>query len=92
MYRVIDGKDTGKTKKLLTECGKNNGLYVCRHPFGVAEKCRAYGITEVTAVGYEDFLQSDDWYTRKIYIDELEEFVDEFVGPMFSGYTLSKED
>ena len=92
MYRVIDGKDTGKTKKLLQECANNNGLYVCRHPNGVKEKCLVYGIPVVEAIGYGDFLLRDDWRTRKVYIDELEYFVEEMVAPNFAGYTLSKED
>ena len=54
MYKVIDGNDTGKTRKLLTECGAD-GIFVCAHPERVFDKCRAYGIQPVKAIGYNDF-------------------------------------
>lgn len=96
MYRVIDGNDTGKTRKLLTECG-TKGIFVCAHPERVFDKCRAYNIPAVKAVGYDDFIyllvegqlynKDDD---RPIYIDELEKFVKCCV-PYLAGYTLTNE-
>ena len=44
MIRIVDGRDTGKTKKLLEECSRTGGIYVCAHPERVLEKCRAYGL------------------------------------------------
>ena len=96
MYRVIDGNDTGKTRKLLTECG-TKGIFVCAHPERVDVKCRAYGIPLVKAIGYDDFkyllIESDlynDKDPRPIYIDELEKFVKHVV-PYLAGYTLTNE-
>lgn len=98
MYRVIDGNCTGKTKKLLIECGKDpNGLFVCAHPERVKSKCDAYGIPVVNAIGYEKWIE----IVRKdgtgmipqafnIYIDELEKFVS-CVVPYFAGYTLTND-
>lgn len=94
MYRVIDGNDTGKTKKLLTECG-NEGLFVCAHPDRIMEKCKAYDIPVVNAIGYDDLidrLKIEDIYDfnneTPIYIDELEKFIN-YAFPYLAGYTLT---
>lgn len=94
MYRVVAGNDTGKTKKLLTECGPT-GLFVCAHPERVGDKCKAYNIPLVTAVGYDeliDRLKVEDIYNMNdnvpIYIDEIEKFVN-YAFPYLAGYTLT---
>lgn len=96
MYRVIAGNDTGKTKELLTECGAD-GIFVCAHPERINEKCRAYNIPEVKAIGYDDFkylLIEGELYNdnddRPVYIDELEKFVNYCV-PYLAGYTLTND-
>ena len=96
MYRVIDGNDTGKTRKLLTECG-SDGLFICAHPERVTDKCKAYGIPLVKAIGYDDFkylLMEGELYNdnddRPVYIDELEKFVNYCI-PYLAGYTLTNE-
>lgn len=96
MYRVIAGNDTGKTRKLLTECG-TQGLFVCMHPERVADKCKAYNIPIVNAISYEDYLgmlKVDDIYNvnddRPVYIDELEKFINYRI-PYLAGYTLTND-
>lgn len=89
MLQIIDLNDTGKTKKLLAECAKNNGVFICRRPDKVAEKCLAYDIPQVQALGYnevENFVFRD----KCAYIDELEAFVLTLV-PALKGYTLTQE-
>jgi len=97
MIKIIDSNDTGKTKKLLKECGME-GLFVCANPTRIGEKCRAYNIPQVEAIDYEDFkkkLIADELYNnnddRDIYIDELEKFVNYCV-PYLAGYTLTKDN
>lgn len=97
MYRVIDKRDSGKTKKLLEECAKNHGVFVCRHPNNVRDKCEAYGIRYfdiVDVLGYEDYLIKDDYdnLNPKIYIDELELFTQYCVHGRLGGYSLTEED
>ena len=98
MYRVIDGNDTGKTRKLLTKCANDtNALFVCAHPYRVPDKCKAYGIPIVKAIGYEDYahqLVEEQFYNLHechVYIDELEKFMRILV-PYMTGYTLTNED
>lgn len=95
MYRIISGNNTGKTRKLLLECAEHNGVFVCSHPERVPERCEAYGIPVVQAIGY------DEWYkvarmepdkcidnAKDVYIDEIGKFVREFI-PYLKGYTLT---
>lgn len=96
MYRVIAGNDTGKTRKLLTECG-TEGLFVCAHPERIANKCKAYNIPVVKAIDYEELINRikvEDLYNMSdeepIYIDELEKFVN-YAFPYLAGYTLTND-
>ena len=79
MFKVIDKPDTGKTRRLLEECSKNNGIFVCKHPERVVEKCVAYGIdpNTITPKSYRNLLnhfigiksiKSD----TNVYIDDLD--------------------
>ena len=97
MYRVIDSRGTGKTRKLLTECAANNGLFVTHHPASAIEKCAAYGLMPVQVMGYYEFLQGHARGINKpVYIDEVEYFIQDVVrssgGKDLAGYTLNKED
>ena len=86
MVKIIDEADSGKTRKLLTACSEDEkALFVCAHPYRVAEKCKAYGINPVNSMGYEDFIAAktnkDPYLNDKhIYIDELLKFVQTFTG------------
>lgn len=96
MYRIIDRNNTGKTRKLLEECSRKNGVFVCANPSRVLEKCNAYGIEPVEAISY------DEWYkvariedklienSKDVYIDEIGKFVREFI-PYLKGYTLTTD-
>lgn len=95
MYRVIDKTDTGKTRKLLEECAKNKGVFVCKHPERIVQKCVAYGIDPsdiALAVNYEDFLTDMlISYDKKIYIDELDNLLHE-LNCGIKGYSLTIDD
>lgn len=94
MYRVVDVNDSGKTKKLLEECSYNHGIFVCRHPNRIVDKCAAYGIEFANlrgVYGYAEYLRE---YRNlpadaEIYIDELELFVNEMCDHKVKGYTLT---
>lgn len=89
MLRIIDGRDTGKTKKLLTHIAKTGGILLCRHPHNVRYKCEAYGLPCIRAYYYTDNITD---MKGPIYIDELEAYVAAQMGQDFVGYTLSNED
>ena len=102
MFRVVDSVDTGKTRKLLEECAKNHGVFVCKHPERIEEKCKAYGI-DVSNIGvitgYNEYKatlvgvsSTDESLVSKVYIDDLEDFIDFIVNDKLSGYSLTIED
>lgn len=103
MFRVVDKRDTGKTRKLLEECAKNKGIFVCAHPERVVDKCAAYGVnfTDIAKVcGYEDYLGMKETLgdvlsavdnNIPVYIDELEEIGRRVIGYRLAGYGLTIE-
>lgn len=89
MFKVIDGNDTGKTRKLLMECSDHNGLFVCNHPERVKEKCIAYNINPIPeSIGYNDLIYYDG--RKPVYVDELEKLIT-YILPNVEGYTLTKD-
>ena len=93
MYRVIDGRDTGKTRKLLEKCAETGGYFICKHPERVHEKCRAYGIDDnnIKPLGYDEGVKLFSLrYAKLVYVDELELFLNNLLFNL-SGYTLTLE-
>lgn len=97
MIRIIAGRNTGKTYKLLEEASKTNGTIICSNPRAMAEKARAYGFKGIDFIAYTDFfLYKSNCNINNYYIDELENFIQILssvtkVYGTFSGYTLSEE-
>ena len=94
MYRIIDGRATGKTSRLLLLAKENNGTIVCSNPAAMRAKSLAYGIVGIDCISYGEFMQQ---YRRnnsdkKFYIDELEIFLKSSFCTNIDGYTLSLED
>ena len=87
MIRIIEEKNSGKTRKLMEACAKNNGVFVCANPYAAKEKAHAYGIIGIQHfVSYENFVKDIYAYTN-YYIDEIENLFKNRV----SGYTISLE-
>lgn len=91
MYRIIDGRATGKTSRLMLIAKENNALFVCGNPNAMREKAYAYGVTGIDFMNYLDFIKEQP--DREFVIDELELFMKIFhpTGKMI-GYSLSEED
>ena len=45
MYRIIEGRGTGKTLRLMLLAKENNGVIVCSNPHAMRQKAIAYGLT-----------------------------------------------
>lgn len=64
----------------------------CSNPSAMRQKARSYGITGVEFISYDDlfdkYLDPED----KVMIDEIEDFVREYIDGTLTGYTLSQED
>jgi hypothetical protein len=93
MYRIIDGRGTGKTSRLMLLAKENNGIIVCSNPIKMAEKAEVYGIIGLTFVSYKQFMETPIDPFVNYYIDELEGFVKAVMAGkgQFQGYTLSEE-
>ena len=94
MIRIIDGRGTGKTSRLMLLAKEYNALFICANPRGMEEKARAYGIEGIQFVSYEDFLRLNyDSEAEQVVIDEMEQFVNYVLGNLkMVGYSLSDND
>ena len=103
MYRIIDGRGSGKTSRLLLLAKENEATLVCSNPRAMEAKAHAYGIVGIDFMSYADAIDHmrhpDSKHTAEnrrpaIVVDELEAF-DQCAlgtnGPLI-GYTLSNED
>jgi hypothetical protein len=96
MYRIIDGRGTGKTGRLMLLAKETNGTIVCSNPRAMREKAIAYGIVGIDFISYNDFLYGAGGDIGNYYIDELELFlacaqsVAQVRGKL-CGYSLSEE-
>ena len=92
MYRIIDGRGSGKTSRLMLLAKENNGILVCSNPDAMKYKSHAYGLVGFDIVSYYDLLNGELKGKHKpIYIDELEGFV-KWLDSNVDGYSLTNED
>ena len=90
MYRIIEGRGTGKTSRLMLIAKEQNAIFVCSNPHAMEYKAKAYGLTGIQFVSYHDFVTNI--YDGKYVIDELEDFLNAIMGNNeLIGYSLSQE-
>lgn len=97
MYRIIEGRGTGKTSRLMLLAKETNGTIVCSNPTAMEQKAKAYGIVGINFISYGDFLRSRGKELNSYYIDEVEMFISYVAAATaghgtFNGYTLTNED
>lgn len=95
MYRIIEGRGTGKTSRLMLLAKENNAIFVCSNPNAMEYKAKQYGISGLRFISYGEFINHYNHYKNEKYvIDEFEVFVQSaffFGGNQLVGYTLSLE-
>ncbi len=92
MHRIIDGRGTGKTSKLLLLAKENNAVLVCSNPRAMEYKAKQYGINDIHMISYGEFLNNYRGSKTQYVIDEIENFLDIVYGAnKVIGYTLSVE-
>ena len=52
MYRIIDGRGSGKTSRLMLIAKENNATFVCSNPRAMEAKAHAYGIVGINFLDY----------------------------------------
>jgi hypothetical protein len=90
MYRIIDGRGSGKTSRLMLLAKETNSAIACMNPHAMRTKAYAYGITGIEFISYSDLFNGK--YEGNVMIDEMETFVQHYIDCKLTGYSLSNED
>lgn len=91
MYRIIDSRSSGKTSRLMLLAKETDSAIACSNPSAMRQKAYAYGITGIDFISYSD-LFTGGWTEENVLIDELEEFVKQYIDANITGYSLTNED
>ena len=90
MYRIIDSRGSGKTSRLMLLAKETNSAIACMNPRAMQTKAYAYGITGINFISYSQLFNGE--YEGDVMIDEMEEFVKQYIDCKLTGYSLSNED
>lgn len=96
MYRIIDGRGTGKTSRLMLIAKENNAVFVCSNTKAMETKAHAYGFTGILFMSYYEFnevIRGKGYLDRNVVIDDLENYINYTISPTFKlvGYSISEE-
>ena len=89
MYKVINGKGTGKTKALLTRAYDEEAIVLCKDVQKMQDKAIRYHLFDMDIRGYHDLTAADA--DKKIYVHDLEAFAKSFFGETLQGYSFTLE-
>lgn len=97
MYRILDGRGTGKTSRLMLLAKENKATFVCQNPKAMEAKAHAYGIVGIEFMSYYDFIHSNGTEVGSYVVDEAENLFTcmqqaHCGNGKLIGYTLSLED
>ena len=94
MYRIIDNKASGKTRKLMEIAKENNAVFVCSNPRAMEAKAHAYGIVGIEFIDYFTFLDDKGKEPANYVVDEIEMLLHYMFGMNrnLTGYTLTNGD
>lgn len=92
MYRIIDSRGSGKTSRLMLLAKETKSKIACGNPSAMRQKAYAYGITGIEFIPYSDLFNGAIDPEDKVMIDEMENFVRDYIDGILTGYTLSNED
>lgn len=96
MYRIIDGRGTGKTGRLMLIAKENNAVFVCSNTKAMETKAHVYGLTGILFMSYHEFnkvIREKSYLDRNVVIDDLEDYINYTLGTAlkFVGYSISEE-
>ena len=94
MYRIIDNKASGKTRKLMEIAKENKAVFVCSNPRAMEAKAHAYGIVDIEFIDYFTFLDDKGKEPANYVVDEIEMLLHYMFGMNrnLTGYTLTNGD
>ena len=90
MYRIIDGRSSGKTYKLMMMAKERGCAIACSNPNAMKQKAHSYGISGLVFISYDELFENNE---KKVMIDEVEQFLQKCVPNLeILGYSLTNED
>ena len=93
MYRIIDGRSTGKTGRLFILAKETDSIIVCSNPSATKVKAYSYGFSGIDFISYDEFLNMP--YTEKkckhFLIDEIDQLFQQLAGDSIQGYSISTD-
>lgn len=94
MYRIIDNKASGKTRRLMEIAKENKAVFVCSNPRAMEAKAHAYGIVGIEFIDYFTFLDGKGKEPANYVVDEIEMLLHYMFGMNrnLTGYTLTNGD
>ena len=94
MYRIIDNKASGKTRRLMEIAKENKAIFVCSNPRAMETKAHAYGIVGIEFIDYFTFLDDKGKEPANYVVDEIEMLLHYMFGMNrnLTGYTLTNGD
>ena len=87
MIKIIGENGTGKTKRLMEEALKNNGVFVCKDVIRCKEKAMAYGIYGLPIISYHDYTYGNFDLDKPVFIHKLDSFLE--YAEEVSGFSLT---
>ena len=92
MERIIDGRGTGKTLRLMKLAQEQNGVLVCSQPRAMEFKAHSYGLDGFEIISYNELISGiANPDNKPVFIDEVENFL-QHLGHDICGYSLTNED
>lgn len=70
---------------------ENGAMIACSNPSAMRQKSYSYGITGLEFIPYSSLLDGSVEPEEKVMIDEIEQFVQEYIDGQLIGYTLTQE-
>lgn len=85
---IIGENSTGKTRRMLEVAKESGAIVICKHPLHMQSKANSYGIYGIKFIGYEE-VNTHPLYSKKIAIDELNEFFRHCYGAELDSFTMT---
>ena len=89
MYRIIDGRGTGKTSRLFLLAKEAGIPIICQCPQDMREKAYSYGITGIDFISYQEALTAGDISDTAKEVSYYILMKNHF---KLKGFTVSNED
>ena len=88
MFRIIDGRGTGKTCRAILLAKEYDGVVASKSPKAIIERANYLGLSNIRSCSSQDVIDKNYPQGKRIFIDDIECFA-EHCAPGLLGYSLS---